>query len=275
MIQKELKVRVNNLKKTVPKLAVFLVGNNEASRIYVRNKTKACQRIGIESEVYELPENTTGSKLDKLICKCNEASDVHGILVQLPLPYHFDKIKIINSIAVEKDVDCFHAHNIGMLVQGIPIFTPCTPTGICKLLDYINVSVLGKNIVIINDSIVVGRPLAMLLSNKGATVTICNKHTERLKEISKKADIVVVAVGKRPEFVLNKHYCKEGVVLIDVGINNQNGKLCGDIDIESVSNLASMVTQTPGGIGPLTISVLLENVVLAAERKEWGLSFVG
>lgn len=255
-------IQSNNIS---PCLAVILAGNNHASEIYVKRKKSHCEKHGIRCDVYLFDEKVEQLEIELLIKKLNDDPNVSGILVQLPLPPSLldHTQSILNCINPQKDVDCFHAFNIGAIAQRSPTFLPCTPAGIIYFLEYHKIPIVGQHFVIINDSIVVGRPLAFALGNMGATVTLCNKDTINIKQISRSADVLVVAVGKYPNFVLTSEYCKKGVVVIDVGINKVNGKVIGDVD-ESVSEVASLATKVPGGIGLLTIAMLLKNVVKSA-----------
>ena len=258
---------INYNKKTgkLPGLAVVIVGENPASQVYVRNKKKACEQVGFNSWVYEMPENTTQEELNALIDKLNEYNAVHGILVQLPLPKHLDEEEIILRIKPEKDVDAFHPYNVGRITIGNPKFLPCTPAGIMELLHRSNIEISGKECVVIGRSNIVGKPMALLLLAENGTVTVCHSKTKDLKEVCKRADILVVAIGKA-DFV-TADMVKEGAVVIDVGMNrNAEGKLTGDVDFKSVSEVASYITPVPGGVGPMTITMLLQNTLRAAEE---------
>lgn len=249
-----------------PGLAVVIVGDDSASRVYVNNKKKACEYCGIYSEEYALPGETTQEELLELVEKLNNKSDIHGILVQLPLPKHIDEETVINTIRPEKDVDAFHPANVGKIMIGNFDFLPCTPAGVMELLDDAGIDLCGKRCVIIGRSNIVGKPQAMLMLHKNATVTICHSRTENLKEVAKEADILVVAIGKA-KFV-NDEYIKDGAVVIDVGMDrDENGKLCGDVDFDSACKKASYITPVPGGVGPMTIATLMKNAVTAAERQ--------
>ena len=249
-----------------PGLAVVIVGDDSASRVYVNNKKKACEYCGIYSEEYALPGETTQEELLALVEKLNNKSDIHGILVQLPLPKHIDEETVINAIRPEKDVDAFHPANVGKIMIGNFDFLPCTPAGVMELLDDAGIDLCGKRCVIIGRSNIVGKPQAMLMLHKNATVTICHSRTENLKEVAKEADILVVAIGKA-KFV-NEEYIKDGAVVIDVGMDrDENGKLCGDVDFDSACKKASYITPVPGGVGPMTIATLMKNAVTAAERQ--------
>ena len=249
----------------LPGLAVVIVGENPASQVYVRNKKKACEQVGFNSWVYEMPESTTQDELNALIDKLNEDSAVHGILVQLPLPKHLDEEQVILRIKPEKDVDAFHPYNVGRITIGNPKFLPCTPAGIMELLHRSNIEIAGKECVVIGRSNIVGKPMALLLLSENGTVTVCHSKTRDLKEVCKRADILVVAIGKA-DFV-TADMVKEGAVVIDVGMNrNADGKLTGDVDFASVSEVASYITPVPGGVGPMTITMLLQNTLRAAEE---------
>lgn len=265
-IKDELKLKVENLKKQGKEccLAVIQVGNDPASSVYVGNKKKACEYIGIKSLAYELTEDTTEEEILHLIDELNKNPKVHGILCQLPLPKHIDEDKVIKAISPEKDVDGFHPQNVGALTIGQPGFVSCTPAGIIELLKRSNIEISGKNCVIIGRSNIVGKPMALLMLRENATVTICHSKTQNLKEICKQADILIVAIGK-PQFV-DSEYVKDGAVVIDVGIHrDENNKLCGDVDYDSVEPKASYMTPVPGGVGPMTISMLMNNCVEAME----------
>ena len=248
-----------------PGLAVVIVGENPASQVYVRNKKKACEQVGFNSWVYEMPESTTQEELDLLIERLNEDSAVHGILVQLPLPVHLDEEQVILRIKPEKDVDAFHPYNVGRITIGNPKFLPCTPAGIMELLHRSNIEISGKECVVIGRSNIVGKPMALLLLSENGTVTVCHSKTHDLKEVCRRADVLVVAIGKA-DFV-TADMVKEGAVVIDVGMNrNAEGKLTGDVDFKSVSEVASFITPVPGGVGPMTITMLLQNTLRAAEE---------
>ncbi|MDD6478923.1 MAG: bifunctional methylenetetrahydrofolate dehydrogenase/methenyltetrahydrofolate cyclohydrolase FolD [Oscillospiraceae bacterium] len=246
-------------------LAVIIVGEDPASKIYVANKKKACEALGIKSIEYALDADTTEEELLSLIETLNSEKSVNGILCQLPLPSHLDEKIIINAISPEKDVDAFHTKNVGKIMIGDYDFVPCTPAGIMEMLEYEGISVEGKNCVVIGRSNIVGKPMGMLLLHKNGTVTICHSKTKNLVEICKTADILVAAVGKA-NFV-TEDMVKEGAVVIDVGMNRDNGKLCGDVDFENVSKKASAITPVPGGVGPMTIAMLMKNTVTAAKKQ--------
>lgn len=248
-------------------LAVIQVGNNPASTVYVGNKKKACAYVGIESLAYELPEETTEEELLKLVRELNEKEEVDGILVQLPLPEHIDEDKVIQTISPLKDVDGFHPQSVGALSIGQKGFISCTPAGIIQLLKRSGVTIDGKECVIIGRSNIVGKPMALLLLRENGTVTVCHSHTADLKEVTKRADILIVAIGRAK--MVDDSYIKEGAVVIDVGMDrDENGKLCGDVDFEAVKEKASAVTPVPGGVGPMTIAMLMNNCVEAALQKK-------
>lgn len=248
---------------SVPGLAVIQVGNDPASSVYVRNKHKACEEIGIASFSIELPESTTEDELLSHIETLNKRGDVHGVLVQLPLPEHIDERKVIEAIVPEKDVDGFHPVNVGQMMLGRPTLLPCTPAGIIELLKRYNITMRGKHAVVIGRSNIVGKPISQLLLASNCTVTTCHSSTVDLAKHTKQADILVVAVGKRG--FLSADMVKEGAIVIDVGIHrDENGKLCGDVDYASVAPLASAITPVPGGVGPMTIAMLMKNTLAAA-----------
>ena len=266
-IRREIAEGVEKLKSDtgiVPGLAAVLVGSNPASEIYVRNKRKACSTSGIYSEEHKLPEETTEEELLELINKLNNDPKIHGILVQLPLPKQINGTKILRSVSPLKDVDGFHPQNVGLLVEGNPRFISCTPHGILKMLDFYNIPIEGKEAVIIGRSNIVGKPVSILLLHRNATITICHSRTNPLEEVTRRADILVAAIG-RANFV-TKDMVKDGVVVIDVGINrDEEGKLTGDVDFEGVKEKASYITPVPGGVGPMTISMLLWNTLESAK----------
>jgi len=271
-IKGELKRTVDEIKKKNihPGLAVVIVGNDPASRVYVNSKKKACEEIGIESFEYALDENTKEEELIELIKKLNNDDKVSGILVQLPLPKHIDEEKIILAIDSSKDVDAFHPENVGRLMTGNPQFLPCTPAGVMELIKESGIEIAGKECVIVGRSNIVGKPQSMLLLAEHGTVTICHSRTKNLEEVVKRADILVVAVGK-PEMIKGNSI-KPGAVVIDVGINRlEDKKIVGDVEYESCSKVASAITPVPGGVGPMTIAMLMKNTVKAAiaqaERK--------
>lgn len=244
------------------RLAVIMVGENAASKVYVNNKKKACEELGIVSTQYILNEDYGQENLLKLINQLNNDPAVNGILCQLPLPANYDEQEIINAIAPEKDVDAFHPINVGKIVLGNYSFLPCTPAGVQEMLAFYNIEVAGKECVVVGRSNIVGKPMSMLLLQKNGTVTIAHSKTEDLAEVCRRADILVVAVGK-PKFI-TADMVKEGAVVVDVGINRVDGKLCGDVDFENVSQKASWITPVPGGVGPMTIAMLMRNTVTAA-----------
>lgn len=247
-------------------LAVIIVGDDPASKVYVNNKKKACEKLGITSYEYVLPESTTQEELMQTVKELNERADVNGILCQLPLPKHLDSNAVIDAIAPEKDVDCFSPTNVGLLNIGRGRLSPCTPAGIMDMLEYKNISVSGKHCVVIGRSNIVGKPMSALLLAADATVTVCHSKTQNLKEITKTADILIAAVG-RPKFV-TADMVKDGAVVIDVGIHRtESGKLCGDVDFDSVEPKASYITPVPGGVGPMTIARLMRNTVTAAKLQ--------
>ena len=249
-----------------PGLAVILVGNDPASAVYVRNKHKGCLEVGITSYQIELPENTSEEELLGRIDELNADSNVNGILVQLPLPKHIDEEKVINRISPLKDVDAFHPENVGKIMIGNYTFLPCTPAGIIELLDYYKVDLTGKRCVVIGRSNIVGKPMALLLLERNGTVTVCHSKTKELSRVTKEADVIVVAIG-RARF-LKSDMVKEGAIVIDVGINRtEEGKICGDVDFDEVEKIASMITPVPGGVGPMTITMLLKNTLSAAKMQ--------
>ena len=243
-------------------LAVIQVGSDPASTVYVGNNKKACEYIGICSRPYELPEDTTEESLLELVEKLNRDDSVDGILVQLPLPSHIDEDRVIRTISPAKDVDGFHPQSVGALSIGQPGFVSCTPAGIIQLLKRSGVEIDGKECVIVGRSNIVGKPMAMLMLRENATVTVCHSHTANLKEVTKRADILIVAIG-RPRFI-TREYVKEGAVVIDVGIHrNEDNKLCGDVNFEDVEPVASAITPVPGGVGPMTVAMLMNNCLEA------------
>lgn len=259
-------IKALNQKNISVGLAVIIVGEDPASKVYVANKEKACQELGIKSFKYALPETTTNEELLEVIDKLNKDPQVDGILCQLPLPRHLDEKLIINSINPEKDVDAFHPQNVGKIMIGDFDYLPCTPAGVIEMLKYENIDITSKNCVVVGRSNIVGKPMAMLLVHNHGTVTICHSKTKDLKEICKSADILVAAIGK-PRFI-TADMIKPGAVVIDVGINrDENGKLCGDVDFENVQNIASAITPVPGGVGPMTIAMLMKNTLTAAKKK--------
>ncbi len=266
-IKDELKERVAALKEKGVEvtLAVIQVGSNPASTVYVGNKKKACAYVGIKSLAYELPEETTEAELLELVEKLNKDDSVNGILVQLPLPKHIDEDKVIKTISPEKDVDGFHPESVGKLSIGHKGYVSCTPAGIIQLLKRSDIEIDGKECVIIGRSNIVGKPMAMLLLRENGTVTITHSHTKDLKEVTRRADILIVAIG-RTKFV-TADYIKEGAVVIDVGMDrDENGKLCGDVDFADVEPKAGAITPVPGGVGPMTIAMLMHNCVSSVEE---------
>jgi len=267
-VKESVKVRADELKKfgVEPTLAVVLVGEDKASQTYVRAKEKACNEYGIKSVAHRLSENTTQNELLALINVLNLDDSIHGILVQLPLPKHIDTDAILAMINPAKDVDGFHAVNVGKLVSGLDGFVPCTPLGVMEILKEYGIDVAGLNAVVIGRSNIVGKPMANLLLNASATVTITHSKTKNLKEICKNADLIVAAIGK--PFFLKADMVKDGAVVVDVGINRlDDGRLVGDVDFEEVAPKCSYITPVPGGVGPMTIAMLLNNTILAAQAK--------
>ncbi len=253
-------------KGIIPGLAVIIVGEDPASKIYVANKEKACEQIGFFSEKYALPESVSQEELLDLIKKLNTDDRINGILCQLPLPQHLDEKAVINAIDPHKDVDAFHPQNVGKIMIGDYDFLPCTPAGVMELLSAYNIDITGKKCVVIGRSNIVGKPMAMLLLHKNGTVTVCHSKTVGLPEICRSADILVAAVGK-PKFV-TADMVKDGAVVIDVGMNRpKDGKLCGDVDFENVAPKCSYITPVPGGVGPMTIAMLMQNTLTSAKRK--------
>lgn len=253
-------------KGVTPGLAVIIVGNDPASRVYVNNKKKGCEQTGMNSFEYALPEETTTEELLDLIAKLNADEQVDGILCQLPVPKHIDEVKVLNAISPDKDVDAFHPVNCGKVMTGDYTFAPCTPAGMVEMLKYYNIPITGKHCVIIGRSNIVGKPMAMLMLKNNATVTVCHSKTENLPEITKQADILVAAVGI-PKFV-KADMVKDGAVVLDVGINRmEDGKLCGDVDFDKVKDKTSFITPVPGGVGPMTITMLLQNTLASAKNR--------
>ena len=267
LVRQEWKSRAEQLiqQGIKPGLAVIIVGEDPASSIYVKNKVKACSEAGIYSEVHRFQSDASQAEVLQCIQSLNEYINVHGILVQLPLPTHFENNRVISAIAVEKDVDGFHLYNVGALVTGNSLFSPCTPAGIMEMLHRNRIPIEGRHAVVIGRSNIVGKPMAFMLLEQGATVTICNSKTRNLPDFTRSADILVVAIGK-PRMI-NAAMVKPGATVIDVGINRlPDGKLCGDVDFESVKEVAGYITPVPNGVGPMTITMLLGNTILAAER---------
>lgn len=271
IISAALKDRIANEVETLkqkgitPGLAVIIVGENPASQVYVRNKEKTCIALGMKSEKIEMPENTTMEELLAVIDRLNKDNTIHGILCQLPLPRHLDETAVINAISYEKDVDAFHPINVGKIMIGDFDFLPCTPAGIMEMLRYEGIETCGKHCVVIGRSNIVGKPMAMLMLHANSTVTICHSKTENLREICREADILIAAVG-RANFV-TADMVKEGAVVIDVGMNRLDDKLCGDVDYNEVEKVASAITPVPGGVGPMTIATLMQNTLTAAKRQ--------
>lgn len=252
-------------KGITPGLAVVIVGEDPASQVYVRNKRRACTEVGFYSEAYELPEDTTQEALESLIDRLNADDKIHGILVQLPLPRHLNEEAILLRIDPMKDVDAFHPYNVGRIMIGNHVFLPCTPAGVMELLARSGVEVSGKECVVVGRSNIVGKPMAMLLLQANGTVTICHSRTKDLAEVTRRADILIASIG-RPNF-FTADMIKPGATVIDVGINRlPNGKLCGDVDFASVEPIAAHITPVPGGVGPMTITMLMQNTLRAADR---------
>ena len=266
-VRAEIAAECAELKKKgiIPGLAVVIVGTDPASQVYVRNKKKACEEVGFRSEVFELPEETTEEELLALVKKLNEDVNIHGILVQLPLPEHLDDEVIIANIDPKKDVDAFHPSNVGKIMIGTYDFLPCTPAGVMVLLEKSGIDVSGKECVVVGRSNIVGKPQAMLLLHANGTVTICHSRTKDLAEVTRRADILVVAIGKA-DFITGD-MVKDGAVVIDVGMNRKaDGKLTGDVDFATVEPKASYITPVPGGVGPMTITMLLRNTLTSAKK---------
>ena len=266
LVREEIAAEVVEFKKkydSAPGLAVIIVGNDPASQVYVRNKKRGCEEVGFYSESYELPENTTQEELIALVERLNNDDKIHGILVQLPLPKHLNETEVLLKIKPEKDVDAFHPYNVGKIMIGNYDLLPCTPAGVMILIEKSGIDVCGKKCVVIGRSNIVGKPMAMLLLHANGTVTICHSRTQNLKEICREADILVASIGK-PEFVKGD-MVKEGAVVVDVGINRKSdGKLVGDVSFAEVEPKASYITPVPGGVGPMTITMLLKNTLTAA-----------
>lgn len=267
-IREELKVECDTLKKkgVNPKLAVIMVGDNAASKVYVKNKSKACEEIGIEYEEYLLKDNISQQELDDLIKELNNKKDINGILLQSPIPSHLNINQAFKKISYIKDVDGFTPSSVGKLSIGEDTFISCTPYGVMKMFEEYNIDLSGKDVVILGRSNIVGKPLVQCCLNKNATVTVCHSKTKNIKEHTKRADILIVAIGKA-KFV-TKDMVKDGAVVIDIGINrNENGKLVGDVDFENVKEVASYITPVPGGVGPMTIAMLMNNVIKATKEQ--------
>jgi methylenetetrahydrofolate dehydrogenase (NADP+) / methenyltetrahydrofolate cyclohydrolase len=267
LVREKIKLEVQELaaKGVLPGLVVVLVGDDAASAVYVRNKAKSCEAAGIYSEVYRLPAETSQTELLELIAQLNANEKINGILVQLPLPKHINEDTVIDAIAVEKDVDCFHPNNVGNLMIGKDSFLPCTPSGVIAILKHLNIPIAGKHAVVIGRSNIVGKPMAMLLLREDATVTVCHSKTANMEEITRQADILIVAVGRAQ--MVKRSYVKPGAVVIDVGMNRlDSGKLVGDVDFDDVAEVAGYLTPVPGCVGPMTITMLLRNTLEAAKR---------
>ena len=267
-IREELKIECDTLKKkgVNPKLAVIMVGDNAASKVYVKNKSKACEEIGIEYEEYLLKDNISQQELDDLIKELNNKKDINGILLQSPIPSHLNINQAFKKISYIKDVDGFTPSSVGKLSIGEDTFISCTPYGVMKMFEEYNIDLSGKDVVILGRSNIVGKPLVQCCLNKNATVTVCHSKTKNIKEHTKRADILIVAIGKA-KFV-TKDMVKDGAVVIDIGINrNENGKLVGDVDFENVKEVASYITPVPGGVGPMTIAMLMNNVIKATKEQ--------
>lgn len=263
------KARVDDLKANgvEPCLAVILVGDDPASRVYVNNKKRSCERVGIKSLEFTLPAQATQAQLEELIDRLNSDETVSGILCQLPVPEHIDSDALIRRISPAKDVDCFHPQNVGAVVTGGSVLLPCTPAGIIEMLHHEHIDACGKNCVIIGRSNIVGKPMAILMLRENATVTVCHSHTENLAEFTAKADILIAAVGRAR--MIKADMIKPGATVIDVGMNrDEDGKLCGDVDFASVSGKAGAITPVPGGVGPMTVAMLMKNTAAAAAQKK-------
>lgn len=266
-LRKEFQKKISSLAKkgTTPGLAVILIGEDPASKIYVQNKINSCKNLGIHSRLHELPYHSSEDDVLKTIKLLNTDTKIHGILVQLPLPPHLNEAKILLAIDPEKDVDGFGIQHVGALCLGTPSIIPCTPSGIMELLNFYNINIVGKHVVIVGRSNIVGKPLALLLLAAGATITICHSKTQNLSLYTKQADIVAIAVGK-PKF-LKANMIKDGAIIIDIGINkDEKGKMCGDVDFQNILSKAKWITPVPGGVGPMTITMLLHNTINAAEK---------
>ena len=268
-IRAELKAETEEFVKTTgirPGLAVIIVGNDPASQVYVRNKRRACEEVGYYSEAYELPESTTQEELNALVDRLNADDKIHGILCQLPLPKHLDENEVILRIDPKKDVDAFHPYNVGKIMIGDYAFLPCTPAGVMALLQRSGIEISGKECVVVGRSNIVGKPQAMLLLHANGTVTVCHSRTKDLAEVCRRADILVAAIGKADFFTGDM--IKEGAVVIDVGMNRRaDGKLTGDVDFASVEPKASYITPVPGGVGPMTITMLMQNTLTSAKNS--------
>lgn len=274
-IRENLKLECEELKEQGinPKLAVIMVGDNPASKVYVRNKSRACNEVGIEYQEYLLPENATQKELLELIKKLNQDKEINGILLQSPLPQHLNINEAFKTITYSKDVDGFTPASVGKLCIGEDTFISCTPYGVIKMFEEYNIDLKGKNVVILGRSNIVGKPLIQCCLQKDATVTVCHSKTKNLSEYTKKADVIIAAIGKAK--FLTEDMVKDGVVIIDVGINRQDdGKLVGDVDFENVSKKASFITPVPGGVGPMTIAMLMNNVIKAAKEQQKNISML-
>lgn len=274
-IRENLKLECEELKEQGinPKLAVIMVGDNPASKVYVRNKSRACNEVGIEYQEYLLPENATQKELLELIKKLNQDKEINGILLQSPLPQHLNINEAFKTITYSKDVDGFTPASVGKLCIGEDTFISCTPYGVIKMFEEYNIDLKGKNVVILGRSNIVGKPLIQCCLQKDATVTVCHSKTKNLSEYTKKADVIIAAIGKAK--FLTENMVKDGVVIIDVGINRQDdGKLVGDVDFENVSKKASYITPVPGGVGPMTIAMLMNNVIKAAKEQQKSISML-
>ena len=274
-VRANLKIECEELKEQGinPKLAVIMVGDNPASKVYVRNKSRACNEVGIEYQEYLLPENATQKELLELIKKINQDKEINGILLQSPLPQHLNINEAFKTITYSKDVDGFTPASVGKLCIGEDTFISCTPYGVIKMFEEYNIDLKGKNVVILGRSNIVGKPLIQCCLQKDATVTVCHSKTENLSEYTKKADVIIAAIGKAK--FLTENMVKDGVVIIDVGINRQDdGKLVGDVDFENVSKKASYITPVPGGVGPMTIAMLMNNVIKAAKEQQKSISML-
>jgi methylenetetrahydrofolate dehydrogenase (NADP+) / methenyltetrahydrofolate cyclohydrolase len=267
-IKEELIIEIQYLKKRSinPCLSTILVGDDPASTIYVRNKHRACSEVGIETKDNAINSSIEEKKLIELIKTLNKDESVHGILLQLPLPEHINQFNVINAIAPQKDIDGLTYYNAGLLLNKQPSFIPCTPLGVMELFKYHNVVLKGKDAIIVNRSILVGKPLSLLLLDNDATVMICHSNTKNLHEKIRNSDIIITAVGNRKFFTITADFVREDAIVIDIGISRVNGKVMGDVDYENVSKKASLITPVPGGVGPMTIAMLLKNTVLAARR---------
>ena len=268
-IRSEIKVETQEfIEKTgvTPGLAVIIVGNDPASQVYVRNKRRACEEVGFYSEAYELPEETTQEELNSLVDKLNADNKIHGVLCQLPLPKHLNETEVLLRISPDKDVDAFHPYNVGKIMIGDYSFLPCTPAGVMALLERSNIDINGKECVVVGRSNIVGKPQAMLLLHANGTVTVCHSRTKNLADVCRRADILVAAIGKADFFTGDM--IKEGAVVIDVGMNRRaDGKLTGDVDFASVEPKASYITPVPGGVGPMTITMLMKNTLTSAKQS--------